>query len=293
LSITENGDRLKAQLKVALREIASLRADLSQAEERLKALQRKTPSSETALSVSQQQALALFAQEVQEPLNSLVRYSDLFLDQSLHVLNSMQRKMLQRMKTYKEQIDYIVKEILPQTKLTPEIVQAGKHPASFKKAVQRSLSATKEQIQGKEISLQFDIPKSLLPFDLPQDVLDDIIVILLANAIQESPPRGEIAINLRTYREESEQSFAHIQITDQGEGFSARELPYIIDHSPDQEGADQDQAKEIRLNLSSVKDMVEEYDGRIWVDNHAKQGKILSVLIPFVPRNSRKYPNST
>lgn len=293
LSIPENSDQLKAQLKVALKEIASLREDLSQAEKRLKALHQKPTSKEITLSPNQQQALSLFAQELQEPLNSLVEYSDLLLDQSFHVLNSMQRKMLQRMKTYKEQIDHIVREILPKTKLTPETAQTGTYPASFKKAVQRSLSATKEQIQGKEISLQFDVPPTLRPLDLPQDVLDDIIVILLANAFQESPPRGEVAIKLRTYKEESEQSFAHIQITDQGEGFSASELPYIIDHDPNQEDGDQDQPQGIRLNLSSVKDMVEKYDGRIWVDNHPKQGKILSVLIPFVPRKGDIYPNST
>ncbi|MFO8035787.1 MAG: ATP-binding protein [Anaerolineales bacterium] len=293
LSIPENRGQLKAQLKVALKEIASLREDLSQAEKRLKALHQEPTATEIALSRNQQEALALFAQEVQEPLNSLVEYSDVLLDQSLHVLNSMQRKMLQRMKTYKEQIDHIVRDILPQTKLTPETTRTGTHPASFKKAVQRSLSATKEQIQGKEIALQFDIPQTLRPLDLPQDVLDDIIVILLANALQESPPRGEIAIKLRTYKEESEQSFAHIQITDQGEGFSASELPYIIDHDTDQEDTDQDPSQGIRLNLSSVKDMVEKYDGRIWVDNHPKQGKILSVLIPFLPRKGVKHPNPT
>lgn len=292
LSIPEDSDQLKAQLKVALKEIASLKEDLSKAENKLKAFHQDASPQETALSINQQQTLALFAQEVQKPLSSLVQYSDLLLDQSLHVLNSMQRKMLQRMKKYKEQIDHLVEETLSQKTRIPQPAQTGRYEASFKKALQKTLGATKEQIRGNDLSLQFDIPQTMLPLDMPQDVLDDVIVILLANAIQESPAGGEIAISMRTYKEDSEQSFAHIQITDQGEGFSASELPYIIDQDTAQEDVDQ-QSQRIRFNLSSVKDMVEGHEGRIWVDNHPKKGKIVSVLIPFVPQMRTKYPNST
>ena len=291
LATVEDKTKLKAQLKVALREIASLREDLSEAE-RERIHFQPPPSKDTSLA-TRKQNLVLFAQEIREPLDSLVEYSDLLLDQSRNVLNAMQRKMLQRMKMYKEQIDKLVQETLPDQAGTPPLADAGLYPASFKDAVKQSLQATKEQIQGKDISLAFDIPKTLRPLDMPQDVLDDIFLILLANAVQESPATGSISIKLRIYKENTEQSFAHIQITDQGEGFSASELPYVIDHQTSETESEREPSQKIRVNLSSAKDMVENYQGRIWVDNHPNQGKIVSILIPFIPQKRIQEPNTS
>jgi signal transduction histidine kinase len=291
LATVEDKTKLKAQLKVALREIASLREDLSEAE-RERIHFQPPPSKDTSLA-TRNQNLALFAREIREPLDSLVEYSDLLLDQSRNVLNAMQRKMLQRMKMYKEQIDNLVQETLPDQEGTTPWTDAGLHPASFKDAVKQSLQATKEQIQGKDISLTFDIPKTLRPLDMPQDVLNDLILILLANAVQESPTAGAMSIKLRIYKENTEQSFAHIQITDQGEGFSASELPYVIDHQTSETESEQGPSQKIRVDLSSAKDMVENYQGRIWVDNHPNQGKIVSILIPFIPQKRIQEPNTS
>lgn len=282
--LSEDDEQLRGHLKLALEEIAALKEDLAQAEERVHALQQST-SDDLALAVSQQQAMTAFAKEVKEPLEALVHYSDLLFDQSINVLSSMQRKMLQRMKNYQEKIDYLVNDITEERVLRDGQAQTAlTYQAEFRKSLHHALNANREQIQGSQLSLQVDLPQTLLPLDLPQDVLDDILIILLSNAAHQTPHGGEIALKLQTFKENSEQSFAHIQIKDQGEGFSSTELPYVIDHSEFDKDADLDKPQEIKLNLSSVKDMVEDYEGRIWVDNHPDRGSIISLLLPFVPQ---------
>lgn len=276
-------DQLRGHLKIALEEISSLKEDLAQAERELDAVKGR-PSQELALTDSRQKSLAAFVQEVQEPLESLVHYSDLLFDQSIHVLNSMQKKMLQRIKSYRDQIDNLMQGVMRERTRTTGQAATPAYQADFKHSLHKGLNANREQIQGNELSVQIDVPQTLLPLDMPQGVLDDIILILLANAAHQTYPGGTIELTLRVHQVDSNQSFAHIRVKDEGEGFASSELPYVIDQSEGEKDADQGQPQSIRLNLSSVKDMVEEHEGRIWVDSHPKRGNVISLLLPFVPQ---------
>lgn len=286
-------DQLRAQLKITLEEIAALKEDLEEAENRLKVLREKK-TEDTALTITRQKALTQFAREVQEPLQSLLHDSDQLLDQSIDILNSMQRKMLQRIKAHKEEINDIIQKTLKTAEVTPQKKPppAGR-PADLKISLRYALQAIKEQLQGKEISLKVDLPRRLLPVDMPQDVLNDIIVILLANAANETPYKGIVRLVLRMYKEESEQSFAHIQVADQGKGYAKNELPYVIDHSTTPEDTDHFGDQRIKLDLASVRDMVEEHEGRIWVESEPQQGTTISLLLPFVPQKRIESSSTT
>jgi len=283
IAFAESDNQLRAQLKLALEEIAALKNDLAQAEMKLEVLPESLPA-ETSLTRLEQHALTSFAQEVQDPLRSFLQESDIFLEQSIHTLNSIQKQMLRRMKRHREQINQIMQDTMQSMKHREDTVQGARYPANFKTSLHTSLKAVKEQIQDKEISLKIDLPRHLFPIDMPQDVLDDILVILMANASHETPHSGHVVLKLRVYKEESEQSFAHIQIADEGQGYLKSELPYVIEHRANDEETFGTGEEEIRMDLASVRDMVENHDGRIWVDSKPRRGTIISILLPFIPQ---------
>lgn len=292
VAFAESDSELRSQLRLALEEIAALKKDLSQTEKKLEVLPKKQ-SEESSLTKIEQHALTSFAQEVQEPLRSFLQESDIFLEQSIHTLNTIQKQMLQRMKRHREQISQIMRDTMQDMQPLEDAGRGRVYPADFKTSLNTSLKAIKEQIQGKDISLKIDLPRNLIPIDMPQDVLNDILIILMANAAHETPHRGHVVLKLRVYKEASEQSFAHIQIADEGEGYMKSELPYVIEHRENDREMFETGEEAIRLDLASVRDMVEDHDGRIWVDSEPRRGTIISILLPFVPQRRLKTSRSS
>ncbi len=283
VAFAESDNELRSQLKLALEEIAALKKDLAQTEKKLEILPKEHPPP-PSLTTVEQRALTSFAQEVQEPLRSFLQESDIFLEQSIHTLNTIQKQMLQRMKRHQEQINQVMQDTMQSIQPRVDTGQDTHYPADFKTSFHTSLKAVKEQIQGKDISLKIDLPRHIIPIDMSQDVLNDILVILMANAAQETPPNGHVVLKLRVYKEGSEQSFAHIQIADEGQGYVKSELPYVIEHRANDKKMFETGQEDIRLDLASVRDMVEDHDGRIWVDSKPHRGTIISILLPFVPQ---------
>jgi signal transduction histidine kinase len=130
------------------------------------------------------------------------------------------------------------------------------------------------QIKSKQLTVHTDIAPSLPalranPIRLRQ-VLDNVV----GNAIKYSYAGGEIEISIH-----AEQNQVILQVTDQGPGIPASDQPRIFDKfyrasniSSDVEGSG--------LGLAIVKNIVENHQGRIWVESTVGKGSSFFVVLP-------------
>jgi len=136
----------------------------------------------------------------------------------------------------------------------------------------------------------FDVPTHRFELNLPDQaviadgnrpMIEDLLRILIDNALKYSPPESAVRINLsttgRTYK---------ISITNEGEGITAKDLPYVFDRffRADRSRSAQTD-KGYGLGLSLAKKIVELHDGQITV--HSTPGEItrFTVALPQLRKN--------
>jgi len=126
----------------------------------------------------------------------------------------------------------------------------------------------------KKINFTLDIPD-----ELPQVYGDPIrlrqmIGNLLSNAVKYTPSDGSISLRLMA---ENEQVI--VQVKDNGTGIPAGDQPYLFDKFFRASNIPQD-TPGTGLGLSIVKSIVDNHDGRIWVDSKLGEGTLFTVVLP-------------
>ena len=266
----------EGELRLALQEIALLQQSLAEADQKLTALKFSQVNESAA--AGQLQNIVNIAQEVRQPLASIVGYVDVLLGETIGILGAKQRKYLERTKVSTERID----------RLLDDLVQAAateSNPANLEitdidvcKVVQEATVEAGDKLRQKQIALQLDLPDRPLPVAADRLALRRVFVHLLANAGAVTPSGGDVAVRLRLERSESDRDYVLVQVADQGGGIAINDLPRVFT------------ARAARLpipglsdngaDLAAVKSLVEVLGGRAWVDSDPGHGATFSVLLP-------------
>lgn len=140
--------------------------------------------------------------------------------------------------------------------------------------IRKSLVLLEEKWSAKNLSL--DLVLDYVPYCAEEELLSQIWVNLIENAIKYSNPEGCIYIGLK--KESEEMVFT---VRDEGIGISEKNLPQIFDqfyqadHSRGGEGSG--------LGLSIVKRIVELHRGQITVRSVVNEGTEFTVKLPLNP----------
>jgi signal transduction histidine kinase len=130
------------------------------------------------------------------------------------------------------------------------------------------------QIKSKRIKVNTEVAPSMPalranPIRLRQ-VLDNVV----GNAIKYSNANGEVNINIHA---EGDQVI--LQVTDQGPGISSADQPHIFDKFYRGSNISSDFAGS-GLGLAIVKTIVENHQGRIWLESTLGKGSSFFIVLP-------------
>ena len=155
----------------------------------------------------------------------------------------------------------------------------SKRSANLEEAVQTCLEEVGKQIKKKKIKTVLDLPDDPPQLTMNHALFQEILSFLVSNAVEETKSEGEINIRTQVYEEDQTQHFAHIKITDQGEGYFPDEIAAVLnDHlTADQ----QEELSQVMTNLYVTKNLVENEGGRMWVESKPGEGTIVSLLLAF------------
>ena len=117
--------------------------------------------------------------------------------------------------------------------------------------------------------------------DGDQDRLNQIVVILVENALRYTPAGGQVRVSLRTQADE-----AVLVVEDTGIGIAFADLPHIFDRFYRADPARSRDATGSGLGLAIAKWIAEAHNGRIEVESEPGQGAIFRVWLPLADRGS-------
>lgn len=219
--------------------------------------------------------------DLRSPLTSVMGYSELL--ERVGPLNENQHDFLNRIREGVRHITSLVNDLLDLGN-----VEAGldtqRQFVQLEGVLRYTLDMLQGQIKSKRLKINTDIAESLPairanPIRLRQ-VLDNVV----GNAIKYSDVDGQVKIAIHA---EGDQVI--LQVTDEGLGIPPTEQQSVFDKfyrgsniSPEIEGSG--------LGLAIVKTIVENHQGRIWVESAIGKGSSFFIVLPVIsePAHVRK-----
>jgi signal transduction histidine kinase len=297
-------ERLEEELRLALQEVALLNAGLGETHSLRESLSpahvpdtdifepqpinRDEAIPADASTKRQIKEIVSIAQELRQPMSSMIGYTDVLLAESQGILGSKQRKFVEKIRVAIQRMSRLVDELIHQAAL--ESFNAQKQTVQeidLSLAIDEAVAQTSLQLREKSIALRVEMPEALPHLYADPDTLRKIFVSLLQNAGNVTPDQGDIYLRARLESGDGRLDYVLVQVSDSGGGIPIDELPHLFSHVyqpplPADPGSGQAAAYfgHNGTSLANVKKLVESVGGRILVDSQLGQGATFSVLLP-------------
>lgn len=211
--------------------------------------------------------------DLRSPLTAILGYVELI--ERVGEINDQQREFIHRVQISVHNITSLINDLLDLGR-----IEAGfdtrKEIVPISPIIHYTVDSLQGRAQEKMQTLRIN-EHGELPHVLANPVrLRQMFTNLIGNAIKYTPVKGEISISTRA---EGEQII--IRIEDNGQGIPSIDQPYIFDKfyragnvGPDIPGTG--------LGLAIVKSIVENHQGRIWVDSAIDRGSTFTIVLPKI-----------
>jgi len=143
-----------------------------------------------------------------------------------------------------------------------------------------------------EVALQKNIEIKFLPLKPESQLvladhfrLAEVVINLLANAINYSPPHTRVTIEVTPKVAERQME---VSITDQGEGIPAEAISHLFTKFYRVSGKLSQGSKGTGLGLFISKAIIDAHRGKIWVKSTVGKGSTFSFSLPFAPEGSEE-----
>ena len=278
--------QLQQQLDASQKEASRLQRQLAESGAKIQALEQGQGEDAPAKPSEQAEVIASLAQELRQPMSSIVGYTDLLLGESVGILGALQRKFVERIKAATERIGSLTDDMIHITTLEKGLV--GLHPESIdlNLVIDNAMAYTSSQVREKNISMHLDVPKKLAHLSADREALQQILIHLLQNAGAATPVEGKITLRVQT-QAEKDQDYVMIQVTDSGGGIPPDDVPRVFTRLYRADNVLIEGVGDTGVGLSIAKTLTEAQHGRIWVESKPGTGATFSVLLP-VAKDSAK-----
>jgi signal transduction histidine kinase len=221
------------------------------------------------------------AQDLRQPMSSVLSYTDLLLGESVGLFGAMQRKFLERTRGAVDRMGDLLTEMGQITSKETNVLDINPGPVDFIHCLESAIGEKSEELITKSIVLRMDIPEVLPPILGNQESIIEIVDHLLANAITVTPEEDEIFIRT-IVKDEDEEHFLIVSVGDAGDGIASEDLGKVFQRSYNTRSSPISGVGDSGLGLSMVKSLSEMIGGRVWVSSTLGEGSTFSVLFPVV-----------
>ena len=134
--------------------------------------------------------------------------------------------------------------------------------------------------EEREIALGYTIPDDLLPISCPNAWFRQIIINLLNNSLQFTPPQGRVFVQAALKNNSRD---VEILVTDTGVGIATKEIDKIFDGFYRTQPNNKGKVTGAGLGLTLVQQLIQRCGGSISVTSKVAKGTTFRILMPAIP----------
>lgn len=270
--------QLKRDLNQSLEEVEHLRNQLAEASIKLPESKNQP---DAPISSKQVEIITSISQELRQPMSSIVGYTGLLMSESVGILGTLQRKLLERIKASSERVGSLVDDLTQIAHPESGMVESRSELLDLNLIIDNAMAYTSSQFREKNITLRLDLAEIMLRLHADRDALQQILIHLLQNATAATRPEGSIVLRVQLLSEDNHH-FLSIQVTDGGSGIAPEDISRVFTRRYRVEHALIQGLGDTGVGLSIAKRLIEAQNGRVWVETESGVGSTFSVLLPVV-----------
>lgn len=215
--------------------------------------------------------------DLRSPLTSVIGYAELV--ERAGPLNEQQHEFIRRLQDSIHHITSLINDLLDLGSIEAGI-DTRREFVQLEGILHYTIDMLHGQIQAKRLHIRMEVAPGLPalranPIRLRQ-VLDNVV----GNAIKYSYENGVVYISIH-----AEENQVILQVTDQGRGIPVDEQPHIFDKFYRGTNIEED-VQGSGLGLAIVKNIVENHQGRIWVESMPGKGSSFFIVLPVVSESA-------
>ncbi len=210
--------------------------------------------------------------DLRSPLTAILGYAELI--ERAGPVTDMQRDFIHRIQGSVRNITSLVDDLLDLGRIESGF-DVRNESVRLEQIIRYAAEGLKKTLAEKRMLLQIDLPEEFPAVIANPVQMRQMVEHLLDNAVKYSHAGGVINVSGRT-----EQNQIILQFSDSGIGIPALDLPYIFDRFYRAANACGDIAG-TGLGLSIVKSIIENHEGRIWVESASGKGTCFTIVLPF------------
>jgi two-component system NtrC family sensor kinase len=211
--------------------------------------------------------------DLRSPLTAILGYIELI--DRVGPVNKQQKEFIRRVELSVQNITALINDLLDLGR-----IEAGfdtrKEVVPLGTLVQFILDSLRARVVDKSQRLVVEVPDDLPPILGNPVRLRQMLSNLIGNAVKYTQEGGEVCISAK-----AETGQVILQISDNGPGIPLVDQPYIFDKFYRASNVAND-ISGTGLGLAIVKSIVENHQGRIWVNSTPGQGSMFTVVLPSV-----------
>lgn len=214
--------------------------------------------------------------DLRSPLTAILGYVELI--DRVGPVTERQRDFIHRVEANVHNITALISDLLDLGHIEAGF-DARKEVVPLLSVIHFTLDNIADRIAEKSQVLELDVPADI-PHVFGNPIrLRQMLENLIENAIKYTPEGGSIYV-----RSHVEGGQVILQVSDTGPGIPPAEQPYIFDKFYRASNVP-DEIPGTGLGLAIVKSIVENHQGRIWVDSIRDQGTTFTVVLPITEKD--------
>lgn len=221
--------------------------------------------------------LAVLSHELRTPLNPILGWATLLKTQKFQQGEKLLRAIEIIERNAKLQIQ-LIEDLLDVSRIQQGKMVLNIQPLNIVNIIEAALETMHLALEAKNIQIKtsLDRQRGLVSGDAGR--LQQIIWNLLANAVKFTPSGGQIEVRL-----EQVDTYAVIQVQDNGKGISSEFLPHVFEYFRQADGKSNRQFGGLGLGLAIVRHLAELHGGCVQVESQGEDmGATFTVKLPLI-----------
>ncbi|MBI4316475.1 MAG: hypothetical protein HY679_11120 [Chloroflexi bacterium] len=269
------GAGFAAELALLQEQLAGAKLEVEQLRARLQDIE-SVPAGASPETQSQSAVIVSLAQDLRQPMSSILGYTDLLLGESVGILGALQRTFLDRIKASTQRMGAVLDDLIRVTAIDAGELQLERQSIEIAEVIEDSFTSVSTQFREKGTSLRMDIADDLPTIEADRDAIHQIISQLLTNACTASPPNSEVVLSAQPQSDD----YLLISVRDFGGGISPEDQGRVFARLHRADRPLIQGLGDTGVGLSIAKALTEAQGGRIWVNSDIGSGSTFSVLLP-------------
>jgi two-component system phosphate regulon sensor histidine kinase PhoR len=216
--------------------------------------------------------------ELKTPLASIKAYVEMLMDGEAED-EKTKREFYEIISTEADRLHRLIENILNISRIESGVVKVVREAISLPGVVKQVLDVAAPQARAKNIKLDARLAPIYSQVEADHDMIYQAVMNLVSNAIKYTYDGGAIAVTVGV---DERRGVSFCEVTDNGAGIPAEELPHIFDKFY-RVKANNKMAKGTGLGLTLVKHIVETvHDGKLSVTSEEGKGSTFSFELPVL-----------